>query len=124
MFRIIKIIVLSRHQFHFINQTRYKTIVHFSQSQDCLEENTHYKGGAIKRPGKKYLLKNIESAEACQLECQANAECLFFTWNSGTGPGRWNKRMKNTCWLKKEKKNVLKDCGKRCTGRVSGPKFC
>jgi len=93
-------------------------------SPDCLEENTHYKGGAIKRPGKKYRLKNIESAEACQLECQANAECLFFTWNSGTGPGRWNKRMKNTCWLKKEKKNVLKDCGKRCTGRVSGPKFC
>jgi len=93
-------------------------------SPDCLEENTHYKGGAIKRPGKKYRLKNIESAEECQLECQANTECQFFTWNSGTGPGRWNKRMKNTCWLKKEKVKVLKDCGKRCTGRVSGPKFC
>merc|ERR1711963_454417 len=93
-------------------------------SPDCLEENTHYKGGPVKKPAKKYRLKDIQSAEECQLECQANTDCEAFTWNSGTGPGRWNKRMKNTCWLKKAKGKVMKDCGKRCTGRVSGPKFC
>ena len=93
-------------------------------STDCLEENTHYKGGAIQKPGKKYRLKNITSAEECQQKCQENDKCEFFTWNSGTGSGRWNKKMKNTCWLKKEIKNYLKDCGRRCDGRVSGPKFC
>jgi len=93
-------------------------------SPNCLEENTHYKGGAIQKPGKKYRLKNITSAEECQQKCQENDKCEFFTWNSGTGSGRWNKKMKNTCWLKKEIKNYLKDCGRRCDGRVSGPKFC
>ena len=69
-------------------------------------------------------MKNIESATECQQKCQENPDCLFFTWNSGTGGGSWNTKMKNTCWLKKEKDEVEKDCGIRCTGRVSGPKDC
>ena len=93
-------------------------------AQGCLEENTHFKGGAIQTPGIRYRLKNVLSAVECQQKCQQNPECLFFTWNSGTGPGRWNQRMKNTCWLKKSKVNVMRDCGRSCTGRVSGPKDC
>jgi len=94
------------------------------RSSDCLEEGTHYVGGDIKEPAKKYRLKNIESATECQQKCQENPDCLFFTWNSGTAGGSWNTKMKNTCWLKKEKDEVLKDCGIRCAGRVSGPKDC
>ena len=69
-------------------------------------------------------MKNIKSATECQQKCQENSDCLFFTWNSGTGGGSWNTKMKNTCWLKKEKDEVEKDCGRNCAGRVSGPKDC
>ena len=69
-------------------------------------------------------MKDIESATECQEKCQENPDCLFFTWNSGTGGGSWNTKMKNTCWLKKEKVVVQKDCGRSCAGRVSRPKDC
>ena len=91
---------------------------------ECYEEDTHYVGGDIKEPSKKHHLKNIKSAIECQTKCQENPHCLFFTWNSGKGGGRWNEKMKNTCWLKREKKEVKKDCGKNCKGRISGPKKC
>jgi len=95
-----------------------------TESPDCLQENTNYKGEAVKKPGKKYRLRNILSAEECQQKCQENEDCEAFTWNSGTGPGRWNKNMKHTCWLKKNTGKVMTDCGRKCTGRISGPKFC
>jgi len=63
---------------------------------------------------KKSMKKNIESAEDCQQKCHENPECLFFTWNSD----------KNQCILKKEKGKAKTNCGKQCTGKVSGPKNC
>jgi len=77
----------------------------------CLKENTRYMGANIP---KKYLKKNVGSAEDCQQECQENSECLFFTWNQD----------KNQCTLKKEKGKAKTNCGKQCTGKVSGPKNC
>merc|ERR1719450_1234840 len=50
-------------------------------------------------------MENIGSAYECQRECQNNEDCQFFTWNSGTGPGNWNKKNANTCWLKKRPRN-------------------
>ena len=48
--------------------------------------------------------------------------CEYFVWNSGTGPGKWNKKMKNTCWLKKKKGDVRRR--KTDAGKISGPKKC
>jgi len=92
---------------------------HCAFTCDCLQENTMYKGKAL--GGK---IENIGSAYECQRECQNNEECEFFTWNSGTGPGKWNKKNANTCWLKKGLGTVKADCGKKCDGKVSGPKNC
>ena len=63
---------------------------------------------------KKAIKKKVPSAEDCQQKCQENPECLFFVWNSD----------KNNCVLKKEKGAVKNNCGKACTGKVSGPKNC
>ena len=90
--------------------------------EPCFDNDAQYKGEAVKKPGKKYKLTNILSALDCQQKCQENPKCEYFTWNSGTGPGRWNKKNENTCWLKKNKGNVrrsIKDAGK-----ISGKKEC
>jgi len=92
---------------------------HCALACDCLQENTVYKGMSL--GGK---IENIGSAYECQRECQNNEDCQFFTWNSGTGPGNWNKKNANTCWLKKGLGTVKVDCGKKCDGKVSGPKNC
>ena len=69
-------------------------------------------------------IENVTSAYECQSKCLMSHDCEFFTWNSGTGAGNWNKKNKNTCWLKKDKGTVKENCGKKCQGKVSGPKYC
>ena len=63
---------------------------------------------------KNSMEKKVPNAEDCQQKCQENPECLFFVWNSDT----------NLCVLKREKGAAWKNCGNRCTGKVSGPKNC
>ena len=63
---------------------------------------------------KKSMNKKVLSAKDCQQMCQENPECLFFVWNSD----------KSQCVLKMAKGAVRKNCGKPCTGKVSGPKNC
>jgi len=82
-----------------------------NEETGCLEENARYMGANISKKSKK---KNVPSAENCQQKCQKNPECMFFVWNSD----------KNQCILKKAKGSVRKNCGKQCTGKVSGPKNC
>ena len=62
------------------------------------------------------------SALECQQKCQENQKCEYFTWNSGLGPGRWNRNNGNTCWLKKDKGAVRRS--NKESGKISGPKEC
>jgi len=87
----------------------------------CFEEDTVYKGEPLKDVNP---IKDVESALDCQVQCQENPDCEYFTWNSGTGGGKWNKKNANTCWLKSTQGNIKMHCGKKCTGRTSGAKFC
>jgi len=92
------------------------------EPEPCFDNDAQYKGEAVKKPGKKYKLTNILSALDCQQKCQENPKCEYFTWNAGTGPGRWNKKNKNTCWLKKNKGNVRRSS--KDSGKISGKKEC
>jgi len=92
------------------------------EPEPCFDNDAQYKGEAVKKPGKKYKLTNILSALVCQQKCQENPKCEYFTWNAGTGPGRWNKKNRNTCWLKKNKGNVRRSS--KDAGKISGKKEC
>ena len=49
----------------------------------------------------------------CQLECQQNEKCKFWTYDTTSrGPGL-------NCWLK-----TNGDYKKQNTARISGPKYC
>lgn len=87
----------------------------------CFEEDTVYKGKPLKDVNP---IRDVESALDCQVLCQENPECEYFTWNSGTGGGNWNKKNKNTCWLKSIQGSIKMNCGKKCSGKTSGAKFC
>ena len=88
---------------------------------DCFTDNTYYRGSRVSG---KHKIKKISNPLDCQKKCQGNLECNYFTWNSGTGPGKWNKKNKNSCFLQKDNGNTLKNCGRRCNGSISGPKIC
>ena len=88
---------------------------------DCFLDNGYYRGSRVNG---KHKIKNIQSPLDCQNLCFEHPECNFFTWNSGTGPGKWNKKNKNTCWLKSDAGKILENCGRRCNGKISGPKNC
>ena len=70
------------------------------------EQDTEYCGNdVINKP-----LENVASNEACQLLCQKNDQCNFWTF---AADGR------KKCWLKSS------DAGRRSLrGLASGPKFC
>jgi len=76
----------------------------------CYEMNTQYNNNdEITR------VKNIPSPTACQVSCQNNAQCLFWTWN----PNR------NKCILMTSnagRKTKDPSAGERAL--VSGPKYC
>ena len=98
-----------------------KNVFIFKIPGSCFEEDTVYKGEPLKEVNP---IKDVESALDCQVQCQENPDCEYFTWNSGTGGGKWNKKNANTCWLKSTQGNIKMNCGKKCTGRTSGAKFC
>ena len=70
---------------------------------NCIEIKKEYKG-------KGKLVKNIETPEDCQTECQQDDACEFFTWQ----------QKGSRCNLKAAKGNVI-DSAK---WKVSGPKNC
>jgi len=88
---------------------------------ECFSANTFYRGSSVTG---KHEIENINSSKECQKECQEHPKCNFFTWNAGTGPGRWNKKNKYTCWLKTESGRVQENCERKCNGNISGPKSC
>merc|ERR1712018_1048295 len=90
--------------------------------QPCYDVDANFKGKAVVEPGKDNVLTNIKSAYECQQKCQWDPRCEYFTWNSGSGPGRWNKNNKNTCWLKRNKGKVMRR--NKDSGKISGPKKC
>jgi len=90
--------------------------------QPCYDVDAQYKGRAVKEPGKDNVLTNIMSAYECQKKCENDYWCEYFTWNSGTGPGRWNKKNANTCWLKRDKGKVTRRS--KDAGKISGPGKC
>ena len=80
------------------------------------------------------------------IKCREVKNCNSFIWNSGKGPGKKNKKNRNTCWLKKNKRinmkglfgsrqernnkknlfenrHVKKNCGKKCAGKIAGIPF-
>ena len=68
-----------------------------------------------------FHVKGITSVKDCQEECVKDPDCNFFTWNS---PDFWKANRRNTCWLQASKGTIKQDCGKRCSGKISGPKIC
>jgi len=90
--------------------------------QPCYDLDTQFKGEPVFERGKDNALTNIMSAYECQKKCEQIPICQYFTWNSGTGPGRWNKKNENTCWLKTNKAKVMRR--NKDSGKISGPKKC
>ena len=96
----------------------------------CYSNDTAIKGEAIKG---KHPIRNVETFNCCMIKCREVKNCNSFIWNSGKGPGKKNKKNRNTCWLKKNKrsnmKNLLKEahvkknCGKKCAGKIAGIPF-
>ena len=113
----------SRNFVNYIGYTILEISYFFKQLlEPCFDNDAQYKGEAVKKPGKKYKLTNILSALDCQQKCHENPKCEYFTWNAGTGPGRWNTKNRNTCWLKKNKGNVRRSS--KDAGKISGKKEC
>ena len=76
----------------------------------CVEHNTDYYGSNIYNIGDKFA--NTE--KLCQISCQKNPECNWWSQNSIAGDNYG-------CWLK-TKKNIEKK--EKVFGRSFGPKFC
>merc|ERR1712226_61566 len=86
----------------------------------CYSSDTTYTKDPV-RGIKKFHIKGITSLEDCQEECVKDPDCNFFTWIS---PDFWKTNRRNTCWLKAGKGIIKQECGKSCTGKISGPKIC
>jgi len=100
------------------------------EPEGCFWKDTVIKGEPIKGNP----IRNVKSFECCKRKCWENynktKKCNYFVWNSGKGPGKRNKKNKNTCWLFKNKEHdvsllikkglVKKKCGKKCTGKIAG----
>ena len=79
-------------------------------------EDTTYEGDLVDGENR---INNIGSAYECQVKCQEHQECKYFVW----------KKKSKRCSLKKipTKGNlagIIDGCGKKCKGKVTGPKFC
>jgi len=90
--------------------------------QPCYDVDAAFKGAAVFEYKFDNVFYDVKSAYDCQKECQRWAGCEYFTWNSGTGPGRWNKKNANTCWLKRDKVKVMQR--NKDSGKISGPREC
>ena len=78
--------------------------------ESCFWNDMTYRGGLVQEGGR---LRNIESAFECQKKCQEHPDCEYFNY----------KHKRGLCVLKKE--GVLEaDCGRRCNGKIAGPKNC
>ena len=86
----------------------------------CYSSDTTYTGNPV-RGIKNFHIKGITSLEDCQEECVKDPDCNFFTWNS---PDFRKPNRRNTCWLQAGKGTIKQNCGKKCTGKISGPKIC
>merc|ERR1712110_699368 len=86
----------------------------------CYSSDTTYTKDPV-RGMKNFHIKGIKSLEDCQEECVKDPDCNFFTWNS---PDFWKTNRRNTCWLKAGKGIIKQECGKSCTGKISGTKIC
>ena len=62
-----------------------------------------------------FHITQIYSAEDCQLQCQQDADCQFWVWNSPS----YSHGNINTCWLKASNTK-----SRARTGKISGPKDC
>ena len=80
-----------------------------------------YRGEPVRGIQGGYFIQDIDSAEGCQEECVNDPDCNYFTWNS---PAFRVQRQRQKCWLKAGKGTIMTDCGRRCTGKISGPKTC
>ena len=81
---------------------------------DCYLEGIAYSGDPV-RGIKGFHIKNVMSAQDCQEECNNDADCYFWTWNSPSV----KKKNHNTCWLKAGRGQI-----RNVYGKVSGPKNC
>merc|ERR1712012_1189905 len=82
----------------------------------CFEFNTGYLGSPRGSNGVGRV-EDIPTAYECQVACQNEPACEFWTWNSPD----WRARQ-GICYFKSNKGGSVR--GRRQAGRVSGPKFC
>ena len=76
----------------------------------CYDESTDYSGANIGPP------VAVNNARECQLLCEADSGCSYFTWVHPQAPNPSNNW--NMCY----KKDVANAMG--ATAITSGPKFC
>ena len=76
------------------------------ESEICYEENINYYGNDIG------LTPGVATAENCQVKCQQNDQCLFWTYCTLD----W---CKENCFLKSGKSNV-----EPSSSSISGPRYC
>ena len=78
----------------------------FLESSKCFEENTDYYG---------YDIDWVSASNPlnCQLKCQFNEKCKFWTYNTASGGNGLN------CWLKSNGDYIVPNFE-----RASGPKYC
>ena len=70
----------------------------------CFSQDTGFPNNDIST----VAVENITDAASCQIECQKEDECHYWTWKSN-----------GNCWLKHSKTSENSGGGK-----TSGPKFC
>ena len=80
----------------------------------CFEFNTGYLGSPRGSNGVGRV-EDIPTAYECQVACQNEPACEFWTWNSPD----WRARQ-GICYFKSNKGGSVR--GRRQAGRVSGPK--
>jgi len=83
------------------------------EETSCFVDGIAYNDGHIRGDPMEFL-GIVATAKECQVKCQQNDECNFFTWRTNDYP-----RKPNSCWLK-----TAKGTEKINPGKVSGPKVC
>lgn len=91
--------------------TTSSTIVSRNNNNKCFDHNIDYYGNDIKKGELR-----VKSVKGCQLECQNNDECKYFSYEKNKN----NSNKKNKCWLKTKKTDDIRKDNKR----ISGPKYC
>ena len=110
-------------QNQYVSYTKVKLrVILWCILEPCYDVDAAFKGAAVFEYKFDNVFYDVKSAYDCQKECQRWAGCEYFTWNSGTGPGRWNKKNANTCWLKRDKVKVMQR--NKDSGKISGPREC